>query len=169
LVDFPFVDTLDHWSKGYVEKLYNLNAVEGKTSTTYEPNGYTTRAQVLKIVMLTLGKAPDAIQNSDNWYAGYMSAALRNKWLNQERPNDFVTRAEALKIVFTVAGVTTFTSYTNPKTFSDLNEGTWYYDLINYASSKGYVVGYQSGKFKPGQACTRAEIAKMISKILLGQ
>ena len=49
------------------------------------------------------------------------------------------------------------------QTFSDVNEGDWYYDVIESGVERGYIGGYEDGTFKPNGTVTNAEFYKMIA------
>ena len=49
------------------------------------------------------------------------------------------------------------------QTFSDVNEGAWYYDVVEAGVNHGYVGGYNDGTFKPNSTVTNAEFYKMIA------
>ena len=50
--------------------------------------------------------------------------------------------------------------------FSDVNEGDWYYDNVMDAAENGYVNGMGDGTFAPKKATTRAEFAAMIANAM---
>lgn len=47
-------------------------------------------------------------------------------------------------------------------TFSDVEEGKWYYDVITYAAKNGIVNGYEDSTFRPENEITRAEFATIL-------
>ena len=49
--------------------------------------------------------------------------------------------------------------------YSDTKDG-WYERYINYMTEKGLMDGYPDGSFKPNQALTRAELAKIVAESL---
>jgi hypothetical protein len=56
----------------------------------------------------------------------------------------------------------TFAIIAAPMHFSDVNEGDWYYGIVNALYEGGYTSGYEDGSFRPNNAITRAETAKFI-------
>jgi hypothetical protein len=66
------------------------------------------------------------------------------------------------------AGVATPTTPAAPTTpvFSDVSASYWGYDAISSLASKGIIVGYPDGTFKPDASITRAEFATMLVKAL---
>lgn len=75
------------------------------------------------------------------------------------KPAQYITRAEVASIfnnVFESNGTTDIV-------FSDVNEGDWFYPVINAAVAAGYMHGYNDGTMKPNNRITREEIAVMIA------
>lgn len=50
--------------------------------------------------------------------------------------------------------------------FPDVAEYSEYYSAIDYVSSKGIIVGDNSGNFNPNQSVTRAEMAVILCRVL---
>lgn len=46
--------------------------------------------------------------------------------------------------------------------FSDVSEGDYHYDAINFVYEKGMVQGYEDGTFKPDNLINRAEFVKIL-------
>ena len=72
------------------------------------------------------------------------------------RPDALVNRAELVKILVEADG-----GYVD--CFDDVMDG-WYEEYVCYAVSKGWVSGYNDGKFYPERNVTRAGFAKIFSK-----
>ena len=52
------------------------------------------------------------------------------------------------------------------KRFSDVAASHWAYEAISSAAAKGWVNGYSDGTFRPENAITRAEVAKLTNAVL---
>lgn len=50
--------------------------------------------------------------------------------------------------------------------FTDVPDGAWYNDAVNYCADQGWVSGYANKTFKPNNNITRAELAAVINKEL---
>ena len=50
--------------------------------------------------------------------------------------------------------------------FSDVPDGKWFSNAVNYCAQKGYVSGYGNGTFLPDNKLTRAEMAVIMNKKL---
>lgn len=51
------------------------------------------------------------------------------------------------------------------RAFSDVPEGYWAEEKIDFLSGKGYLKGYSDGTFRPGEKLTRAELAAVLTAI----
>ena len=71
-------------------------------------------------------------------------------------PNDTVTRAQALTFLWREAGMPEPT--TNSCSFTDISEGSYYYNAVLWAVENGITCGTSSVSFSPSKACSRAEI-----------
>lgn len=181
----PFTDIVGHWAELYIDDLYSKNVLSGASEDKFEPDSYVSRAEISKIVVTTFGlETLDAISidtnpfkdvSKDMWYATYIKAASDDglmKGYNDGtfKPDRKITRAEALKVFLIGAlgadGVEDKIATEYDAEFSDVDAGEWYAPYINYAAEKGIVNGYMDGTFGPDNYLTRAEIAKIASKVL---
>lgn len=53
--------------------------------------------------------------------------------------------------------------------FSDVSDGTWYTEAVNWAAANGVVNGYPDGTFRPDRAVTRQETAAILARCLGGR
>ncbi len=66
-------------------------------------------------------------------------------------------------MVITPAGAISDTSeWTSSNGFPDVPESHWAYDAIMHMSASGIICGYKDGTFRPDNAVTRSEFAKMM-------
>ena len=79
------------------------------------------------------------------------------------RPEGNMTRAEALAVVTRLEGYSFKDD--SAKAFKDMKKGAWYNKYINAAFEHGILVEKEGEDFRPDQAITRAEFAKLISFI----
>jgi hypothetical protein len=184
-----FEDIAGHWAESYINTIADLGIVSGKTETTFAPDDNITRAELTKIVMKAFAYSVDPIVgdtgfgdvSSSAWYAPYIVAA-RNAGIIQGyegnifSPNGLINRAEALKILIGGAGFVGVeenynTNYANQEEytvvfFPDVTIGEWFAMYVAYAKDYDIVGGYADGTFGPGNFITRAEVAKIVTKIL---
>ena len=77
------------------------------------------------------------------------------------RPNGYITRAELATIISNFDDL----EPVEGNKFADVN-GHWAEKYINSAAAKGWISGYEDGKFRPNQYITRAETMSMINRVL---
>lgn len=71
-------------------------------------------------------------------------------------PYSTLNRAMVVSVLYRLEGCPSVASTSK---FSDVtNNGLYYYDAVNWASSKGIVAGYEDGTFKPTRTVTREEL-----------
>jgi len=75
-------------------------------------------------------------------------------------PDGTCTRANVVTFLWRAAGEPEPQSKNNP--FSDVAEGTYYYNAVLWAVEKGITTGYSDGTFRPSAACTRAHVVTFL-------
>ena len=108
----------------------------------------------------------------DAWYAPFVLQLVEEEIINGYpdgtfRPDGEITRAEFAKMMSFAVSVTAVSVTEDAKdvSFSDVQEGAWYYDAVMRLASEGYINGYPDGTFKPDAKITRAEMSAIISNI----
>lgn len=170
-----FDDIAGHWATGYITFLYDLGVVGGRTETSFDPNSEMTRAEIVKVALLTFGYAVDEgavpsftdVSVSD-WYAPYLAAAesagiVEGYENGTFGPNSSVNRAEALKILLTAGGFSVGPA-TVAGPFEDVPDGAWFAPYVDFAYANGIVKGKTTTMFAPGDNITRAEMSKIAVK-----
>jgi len=114
------------------------------------------------------------------WYAKYVCVAKTEGIVSgisgQFRPDDYITRGATLKILLESAKFTDISenfskNYLANATwtyafFQDALVNDWYAKYVAYAKDKSIVGGYADNTFRPNNPITRAEVAKIVAKIL---
>ncbi|MGZ9583623.1 S8 family serine peptidase [Paenibacillus marinisediminis] len=87
----------------------------------------------------------------------------------QYAPSQQVTRAEFVALL--VRALELQPDKANKVTFSDVQEGSWYYEAVQTAVAAGFIKGYSDESFAPNKNISRAEMAVILSRVLkhLGQ
>ncbi len=84
------------------------------------------------------------------------------------RPNDNLNRAEFLTLVFRALELSSTPNpppqQFPPRSFSDVEENSWYAPAVNEASQRGLINGYPDGSFKPQNPINKAEAHKILGK-----
>ena len=174
----PFSDTSNSWASTYIQQLYSMGAVSGKTSTTFAPDQNLTRAEMVKIALLTFGYQVTAGAtptfkdvHAGDWFASYVAAAQKAGIVGGYadgtfRANSNITRGEALKILLTAAANAYNTQsdifdHWGNVAFTDVDQSAWYANYVNFAFANGIVSGKTSTTFAPNDNVTRGEMSKM--------
>jgi hypothetical protein len=170
-----------------VRYLYCHGVISGYSDGTYRPYNMTTRAQMVKIVVLGFGLpivTPAAgqytfhdVPPAQPFFAVIETAAAHNivsgygcgpggpgPCDDQNRPyflpNNNVTRGQLSKIDVIAAGW----ALLNPPTptFTDVPQGSPFYTFVETAVCHGVVSGYANHTFQPNANATRGQIAKIV-------
>ena len=173
-----FNDISGHWAEAYIARLRDLGIVSGKSATRFAPNDFITRAELTKMAVnafkiatpAKVTKRPFADVAITAWYAPYVQAAkdrgiVQGLANNNLLPNTLITRVEALRILLEAAGKKGLED-TGAFTFMDVPVGSWFAKYVGFAKDHGIVGGYANGTFGPGKSITRAEVAKIVTKLL---
>ena len=78
------------------------------------------------------------------------------------RPNNYITRAEFAAIASRYDRLDDI----NENIFSDVTSLHWAFMMINSASKKGWVTGYEDGTFKPDSFIKRSEVVTVVNRML---
>lgn len=166
-----------HWAEIYIRRLYDLCIIEGYSDGTFRPNHDVTRAELVKMSLYSKGiKANSGCYDNDcgspfadldRWQGQWIRPAWDRKIVkgyshNQFKPNKAVTRAEAVKIILATYGYGPLN--VGQSFFNDVNG--WSVGWIEKAHEIGLVQGIGNGNFDPDRPITRAEAAKIISKMM---
>lgn len=168
----PFKDIIGHWSHDFVLALYDIKAVTGRMPHLYVPEGNLTRAEAVKIGLLTFGykldvTSPSGFTDLDAkaWYVPYLRKAKKEGFISGKtfHPNSSITRADTIVLFLEMAKKL---EKAPAAPFSDVSQTAVYAPYINYAYAKGVVKGRTATTFEPNGSITRAEIAKVATQIL---
>lgn len=81
------------------------------------------------------------------------------------RPDNTITRAEVATILSMLDD-----NYDENERYesasADVNPDAWYANYVNFASSRGYMSGYEDSTYRPDNTITRAEFASMVSRYI---
>lgn len=178
----PFTDIDGHWGEEVITTLYDMGAIQGKSSTSFAPDDSMTRAELLKVALLTAGKSISSSESTSafsdvetsDWFMPYVAYGYKEGYIEgyedgSFRPNDTINRAEALTILLRVAGanVETLGSGTGEGTFTDIEKEDWFFTYVLYAKDNDIVDGYSDGSFGPGNNVSRAEFCTMAVRTFL--
>lgn len=104
--------------------------------------------------------------NTNLWYHEGVDYAIANRLMkgvakDQFDPYGKLNRAMLVTILYRLEGEP-IVSGANP--YSDVEAGSWYDKAVNWADSKGIVMGYGNGQFGPTDNITREQMAAMMMR-----
>ena len=163
------------WALPAVEYLTEKGIVSGRGNNCFEPSGFITREEFIKIVVCAFGTefSGSACTFSDvepgAWYEKYISAAVNAGIVNGISENSFgtgmnITRQDVAVIAARAASAALSEGVTVFSDDSDISE--YAKAAVSWMHEKGYIGGYEDNTFKPSNFCTRAEAAKIIYGII---
>ena len=183
-----FNDIQGHWAETYIDNIASMGIVSGKRDGVFAPNDYITRAEMTKIAVNAFKfqiseivySKPFLDVSTGAWYTPYIQSAKDNGVVQgtdgRFKPDNNISRAEALKILIEAAGfIDVYENYQQNYAsnegwwyvfFPDVSIGEWYARYVAYAKDFGIVGGYNDNTFRPGNPITRAEVAKIVTKVL---
>ena len=99
----------------------------------------------------------------DAWYAGAVSYVSDHGLMTgfgngRFAPEGTVTRAQMVQILYAMEGK----PEAGGSSFTDVPEGAWYGDAVNWASASGLVAGTGSGRFTPDDPVTREQLIAVL-------
>ncbi|MDQ5822720.1 MAG: S-layer homology domain-containing protein [Chloroflexota bacterium] len=161
------------WAYSYITKLACTGVVSGYRDGTFRPQNPTTRAQLVKMVVLLEGvglHSPTVptfadVPGSHAFYRYVETAANLGLIGGYEdgsfKPDAPVSRAQVAKIVVKARGWDLVLPAT-PATLCDVPASHWAYSYIQVAIAHGIFTGYGDGCFRPDDFATRAQLAKVL-------
>ena len=169
------------WAVKYINRLYNLGAINGKADGIFAPSDNMTREELCKVIVLALGiKANDkeipvfGDVDSSAWYAEYINICAQNGVVNGIGDNLFgvgrtVTREEAATILVRAsenAGITLDYDFTIFPFKDEAQISDWAKTSVSVLYESLILDGMENGDFAPKENVTRAQAAKMIVGVI---
>ncbi|MFM9330193.1 S-layer homology domain-containing protein [Paenibacillus mesotrionivorans] len=178
-----FADLAGHWAAKDTELLATKGIIDGIADNRFAPEGVLTRAEIASLLVRAAGLEEKALSaatmndvRGDDWYAGYVQAAVSAGLIDGYEDGTFragaaVTREE-LAVLLTralkLAGRPAEGTGTAAAAFTDSTSvSAWAKDAVRTAQVAGLVNGLEDGSFRPQAQATRAEAAVMIKRYLL--
>lgn len=106
--------------------------------------------------------------SSNAWYISHIHSLSAKNILQGTgggnfSPDKAITRAEIVAMMAkTVLSASEINQFKGSSSFQDVRSGDWYTPYVNWAYSAGVVLGDGDKKFRPNNAITRQEMARMI-------
>lgn len=101
------------------------------------------------------------------WYADEVQWAAENGITTGTSattfsPEEICNRAQVVTFLWRASGSPKPTSTKNP--FSDVKEGTYYYDAVLWAVENGITIGTSATTFAPNDSCTRGQVVTFLHR-----
>lgn len=183
-----FKDTINHWSKNYIEQLYRWGHVKGRSKGIFAPDDFLTRAEFTKIALNAIGEDIDPFENVEDspffdvplyaWYAPYIKRAKDLGLINGYpdgtfKPDSPINRVEAIKMLMSAFQFDLETVGQRTDSFEDILTWEWYFPATNFALHHRLIDGIrlpngtiQYDSFGPGRNIKRGEMAKLAVKAI---
>lgn len=166
------------WAKASIENLAKREVINGMGDGTFNPNGFVTREQFVKMLILSFGgdvlnlKTKFADVDPTQWYAVYVNTANEKGIVNGVSDTKFgvgspITRQDLVTMLSRACetyGVTLTqnanVSFTDSYTIAD-----YAYNAVMQMAGAGIVNGVSDGIFAPGEYATRAQVAVILDRL----
>jgi hypothetical protein len=160
------------WAYRYINQLACQRVVSGYGDGTFRPLSSTSRAQLVKMLVLSEGwplinPAQPSYRDVGlgHIFYRYIETATARGVISGYgdetfRPDDYISRAQVAKMIVRSRGWPSRASST--VTLCDVPSNHWARDYIMVAIEQGVFTGYGDGCFKPDEPATRAQLAKVV-------
>lgn len=174
------------WYRSYVYDLAAQGVINGRAPNVYEPANMVTRAEFAKILAAASGASLAGYTKasgfsdvgSGSWYLAYVNWAAEQgiadgRGNHQFVPDANITREEmAVMLQRYLVNIANKNGMDLPlagsgKTFADSGKiSSWAQKAVDVMVRAGIIDGYENNTFRPANAASRAETAKMTSVFL---
>ena len=167
-------DIENHWAKESIQTLMEQKVIQGYEDGSFKPDNKITREEVSSIMNNVLKGAKDGKATFEDvkgrWSEGAIASLAEKKVINGYpdgtfKPAKDITREEFATILFNTLAKEKDLTKVAKKTFGDI-DGSFAKDAIKTLAGLDIIKGYEEDKkvsFKPKNAITRAEVAKMVA------
>lgn len=170
-----FTDVIDkHWAFEGIEKLTKAGIVKGYPDGTFKPDGYITRAELVKIANLVFSytqKQENTVFtdiNNDDWFYDHVLIAQKAGYIigypdGTFKPNGLITRQELCKVL---DSINSFVELPFDKTPVD-EISSWAAVYVKKVISNRIMTPDSDNKFRATEKATRAEVCDALAKFIV--
>ncbi|MBD2867987.1 S-layer homology domain-containing protein [Paenibacillus arenilitoris] len=180
-------DIEQSYAKAEIAALVDKNIIDGFEDGTFKPNDSMTRAQLAKVLVLSLGLAQDAEGaagfkdiESGNWFAGYVGALVKSGITQGTSsdafsPNKTVSREELAVFFVRAFGWAKTAEETDlDERLTDLTEvSNWAKASVSFAYKIGFIKGVANAdgtvKFNPSGSADRQALARLAYEFVVNR
>ena len=164
------------WYHEYVSAAYEMGIIDGVDESHYNPSGYVTLAECIKLASCITQKQTDGVVTLTNgaeiWYEPYVQYALTHGILKEAYVDYTIPATRAQVVQLFSAVLPEEEPIRNPLgtlRFRDAaEESVWYYDDVYRMYTRGIMVGDDTYCFHPEDAILRGEMAAVAVRMLDG-
>lgn len=160
-----------YWAYGAISTMACKGIVSGFADGTFRPGGAVTRAEFVKMLVLSLGLKPVSGSTSftdvpaSSWAAPYVLTAVqagiaRGTTATTFDPNGDLTREQMAVLLARALKLTKTTALTFK---DDAKIAGWALQDVEAVVAAGYMPGYPDGTFRPEATTTRAQAAAVLA------
>lgn len=162
------------WARDSIEALARRGVINGKADKIFAPNDTVTREEFVKMVVLALNITAEDTScdftdvRDDAWYKEYVGKAVRRGLVNGRGDGTFgvgesITRQDIAVILWN--GIKSKAESKSAAEFIDNDDVSDYAkEAVNAMRYLNIIDGYDDNTFRPNNAATRAEAAKLLYK-----
>ncbi len=179
-VVISFADIENHWAEDSIILLASKGIVNGKEANNFDPEGYVTRAEAIKMLILAFGNVDEKALtdfsdvSADSWMYPYIATAANNGILKGYEDgtvgaNNTVTRQDLCVMILRTARAFGIALENSGKahSFNDAEAISDYaQEAVTTLWNNSIISGFDDGTFGPALGTTRAQISKMIAGFL---
>ncbi len=172
-----FTDIRGHWAYDAIAYVFNAGLMTGMSSTTFVPDGVTSRAQLVTVLYRLAGE-PTVTTSAgfsdlnQSWYMDAVNWAAETgvtEGVSETRfdPDSAVTREQVVTFFYrymevegyTISGATELTAFSDAGSVSDYAA-----DGMKWAVGNGIITGMTATTLSPASSSTRAQIATILQR-----
>lgn len=162
------------WARDSIEELARRGVINGKADKIFAPNDTVTREEFVKMVVLALNITAEDTScdftdvRDDAWYKDYVGRAVGSGLVNGRGDGTFgvgenISRQDIAVILWN--GIKSKAGNGSAAAFIDNNAVSDYAkEAVNAMRYLNIIDGYEDNTFRPRNAATRAEAAKLLYK-----
>ena len=177
-MNFTDVKTSD-WFYNNVKNAYAMGLIEGKTTTTFNPNDNMTYAEAVTLAarmnqLYYSGKVTLSNSTTGNWYSSYESYAISKGIISSalgNKANTKITRKDYVDIFYNALPASAYTVRNTVSKIPDLANNTANAKVYAFYRA-GILTGYANtpgktnGAFGPNDNIKRSEVATILIRMM---
>ena len=167
------------WARDAIVYLAQAGIVSGKSEALFYPNDHITREELVKILVLAFAEDTEAEDiyfkdvDKSAWYYAYLAKAVKAGIVSGYSEDVFgtgdpVTRQDMVAMIYRAAKFRGINLESAAAGFADEAQIAEYArDAVGALYAKGIVNGVDKYTFAPLEPATRAQVAKIVYRVLL--